>query len=236
MARDEENGNVPLENISPPEAVESTSSAEKGLEAVTPSPDEDIPESTTIDEPVPDSVGFRSRLRRLLRKLFYGLAIFLLVVAAGWLAASLVLYRPAARALNQASREIEEANQYIAELEEQVATLSSLQDENQSLQEELDAARLHILLLRIQADVNASRLALKDDDPDSAYLFLKPTQDRLHELDNLLGSEHRPVVEAMRKRLDLVASEMKRDPDIAQSDLDVLADTILQLESIFSMP
>ena len=100
----------------------------------------------------------------------------------------------------------------------------------------MDAVSLHILLLRILADVNASRLALTADDPNSAYLYLKPTQDRLHELDDLLGSEHRQVVEAMRKRLELVASELKRDPDIAQSDLDVLADTLLQLESIFSIP
>ena len=236
MARDEENGSVPLEDISPPETVEGISSAEKGVETVTPTPHEDVPESATIGEPDPTDVKSKSRFRRLLRKFFYGLAIFLLVVAAGWLTAYMVLYRPAARALNQANREIEEANQRITELEDQVATFSSLQDKNQILQEELDAARLHILLLRILADVNASRLALTADDPNSAYLFLKLTQDRLHELGNLLGSEHSQVVEAMQKRLELVASELKRAPVIAQSDLDVLADALLQLESIFSIP
>lgn len=70
-----------------------------------------------------------------------------------------------------------------------------------AIQTELYAARLHILLLRILADVNASRLALTADDSNSAYHYLKHTPDRLQELGNLLGSEHRQVVEAMQKRL-----------------------------------
>jgi hypothetical protein len=227
----------------PEEPAQEEEVIEEEISPLEPSQEEDTGEETEPPPPEPPD-----RLKRWFRRALYGALALTVVFLLGLLTGRLVLYNPAARRLDQANQELQDANQRVRELESRLSDLlreketdharqEELQESYQLLQEEMDSVRLHAVLLRIQADVNAARIALLDDDPSSARLYLSSTPDRLQELETVLGLEHRSVVENMEQRLGLVLDEMRQERELAQADLEVLANHLMQLENtLFAVP
>jgi hypothetical protein len=173
-----------------------------------------------------------TRSQRFFRLAIRWIAGFLVVFALGVLAAVWLIYRPAAQQLSLIQTELGVANQRIAELEAEVARLTPLDTRNQALQEELAEADLHIKILRALSDVNTARLSLANEDIPGARAQLTNTPRTLKELEQSIGANQKGMVGAMLNRLELALAEVERDAFAAESDLNVLATNLVQLENI----
>ena len=187
--------------------------------------------------PEPVESGFKRFLRRVLRWAIGLLVVFVL----GAVAATFTLYRPTAEKLHQADTALEQARQQIAELEaekerlarelaEGQARLETSHADNQALQAEVDAAGLYVALLSALADVTGARLALASNDPTGARAYLSNVPAALEHLAALLGVKERTLVVPMQRRLEQAVDNLEGDQYAAQSDLNVLANTLVQLK------
>jgi hypothetical protein len=233
MEHEEQIGKSAAEESQPKEQADSAvagselflveeSLAEEELEAEVRAPDVSTAESATPElEPLP-----KPRRRTRLRRGLYGLGGLLIVFLLGAGLVGLLLYRPAQLELDEANEQLRDAEERIGELEDQVATLELLPDQ-------LDESSRHAAVLGVLADVNAARLALAGGETASARLYLSATPERLTRLTEALGKEHEPVTSAMQQRLDLITKEISSEPEVAQNDLDALANQLMQLEMTF---
>jgi hypothetical protein len=183
-------------------------------------------------EPQPEG---RARLfwRRALRWLLG----FLIVFGLGALLAVYLLYLPARQRIQSSQGQLEAANQKITELENQVDSLSGLDTTNQDLQAEIEETRLHVTILKARADISAAQLALAKEDPSKARLALSKTPNTLETLAGIIPAGQREVVTDLQDRLELAVSEIGENAFAADSDLNVLATGLLELEnSYFTAP
>jgi cell division protein FtsB len=230
------------ETIPPEEPVE-----EPETPLLTAEPEAAIP----IEEVDEISAAEESRVRRFLRNALRLTLGLLIAFGLGFLTAFYTIYQSATAEielgqsrLDQSQADLDTANQQIttlgnqiSDLESQIEALSSLETEIQDLQTELDAHALHIKILRAQLDISTAILALSKDNRAQARLALNGTTETLKDIENMLEPDQREAVTPMQQRLELVLSEMEGDPYAAQSDLDVLAASILKLEnSLFGNP
>ena len=142
----------------------------------------------------------------------------------GALAVYWFLYRPQIEELAQARSQVQQAQQRIADLE-------VYQSQNEELRAEQRETNLQVYILRALSDVNAARLALATEDPETARAALGDTRSDFSRLANLVGPDHRDQLAAMQERLQLAVAEMARDAFAAQSDLGVLEANLRQLEA-----
>lgn len=193
--------------------------------------------TTTAASPEP---RFQRFLKLSIRWVIGVLIIFVL----GFMSAVLLLYIPERDGRSQLESEITQAETRIDTLESEIIQLENeIQDyidredalvsEAEAMQEELKTANLHILILSALADINAARVALANDDVAGARVHLTNTNETLETLKELVGTEQRDKVIAMQNRLALVIVEIDEDPNVAQSDLEVLANNLTMLENTF---
>lgn len=223
----------------PPEEPEAPVLAAEPEAAI---PIEEVDEISAADE---------SPVRRFLRNALRLTLGLLIVFGLGFLTAFYTIYQSATTEiklgqsrLEQSQADLDTANQQIttlgnqiSDLEGQIKALSSLETEIQDLQTEIDAHTLHIKILRAQLDISTAILALSKDNRAQARLALNGTTETLKDIESMLEPDQREAVTPMQQRLELVLSEMEGDPYAAQSDLDVLAASILKLEnSLFGNP
>ena len=201
--------------------------------------DADIPEEHTPIEskesepPLQPEKSDRPFFRRALRWLL----VMLLVFGLGGLLVLYTLYLPAQREIGATKADLQKANQQIDELEARVASLSALETKNQELQEELDDAVLQVNILRARADVSSALLALAKNDPAKARVALSQTNGSIEAIGGLLDPGQQKVVTDMQARLKLAAGEIGDNTFAAESDLNVLATSLLELEnSYFTSP
>jgi hypothetical protein len=221
-------------------------------------PEPGAPDISTAEsiQPEPDLPPERQRRSRVRRGLYgFGVLLIFFLLGAGLVA--LLLYGPAQQELDQANKQLRDADGRISELQDQVAALdplpaqldeanAQLKDAEKRLSElqlqvtaleplpdQLDNASQHAAVLGVLADVNAARLALTGGDTASARLYLSATPERLSRLAETLGKEHDAVANAMQKRLELIVKEISRERKLAQTDLDALANQLMQLEMTF---
>lgn len=198
-----------------------------------------------IVEPEPEEPKKENKFRRFLRNLLRWTLGILIVFGVGFLTAIFAVYRPEVQnyqnGLNQTGKELEAAQevltesqtQYesrIAELEQQVETLNPLAVDNEDLLAIQDEYLLRIAILDARLDVANTQLALVGDDQARARVLLAKTGETLATIHNLMPENQRELVTAMEQRLDLVLTEIEDDPYAAQSDLDVLEKSLLELE------
>ncbi len=140
----------------------------------------------------------------------------------------------------QASQKIADAanqsKQQVSQLQEQMSGLSSLEEKNKALQAQLDQANLHVTLLSARGDVLTARMMLAKDDVPGAKLALSQTPDTLKKIAALLKEDQRKVAESMQDRINLALKEMDGDRSAAQTDLEVLANSLMQMENIIFSP
>jgi len=190
----------------------------------------------SADQVVPE-VKDESKARTFLRKLIRWSAGLLIVFGLGLILGIFVLYRPATQDIKQVDNDLSAANTQIedlksemSELEARIDYLQSLEDDNNRLLAEQTAFNLHVAILDARVDVANAVLALQEEDTAQARIILDKTSGTLDTISTLLEPELQDAVTAMKQRMELVMSEMEADPYAAQSDLDVLATKLLELE------
>jgi type II secretory pathway component PulM len=188
-------------------------------------------QATPPKEKKPPKTESRSR-RIILRTVRWVLGL-LIVLGLGALVVLFTLYIPARQKVNESNARLEQANQKVAELQNQIANLSGLENNNKSLQSEIDKANLHIAILSIRTDVAMAQLALAKNDPTKARVALTQTPATLTKLAGLIDSNQRKVVTDMQDRLKLATAELDSNAYAAQSDLDVLATSLVELENAY---
>ncbi len=102
---------------------------------------------------------------------------------------------------------------------------------------ELDQAKLHIAILSARTDVATAQLALEKQDTSKAHVSISQTPTTLDSISSMLESNQQKLVEDMKSRLQLADSEIDSNAFAAQSDLTVLATSLLELENaLFTQP
>jgi type II secretory pathway component PulM len=227
MAEKENEVINPDENVETPPAQE----VAKGM-AETPKP------ATTVTETTEEKAGLPPLARQALRGLLGILIIFLL----GFLAAMITLYSPVQNELQKAQAELQQAKEKMTSLEGDLTKqatesstkqkdLTSAQEQINTLQGELDKSALHVKLLRVLSEIHQAHLALANEDVPFAQLYLKETPKALEELGTLLGDEYKDLAKDLHARLQQVLGEMDKDLFAAKSDLNVMEEKLLRLES-----
>ena len=183
-----------------------------------PSEDLELPEITP-EEPSPEPSKFDLFLRKLLRWGTGVLAIFALGIILTWI----VQVNPRVKKLRDLEDQFESANQKIDKLDGELDTL-------RGADVELEETRLHLSVLSILVDVSSAQLSLNDGNIETAQAALAETDSKLELLAVNLGTDQRETLESLRERLSLAISEIEEDVFAAQSDLEVLRNSILALE------
>lgn len=209
------------------------------------SPGDTTPASPSLEQPT--SVGSskqsgsgqpEKRPLSIWIRFLRGLLIVLILFGFGALLVLFTLYLPARTSLSEANKRlIQFSSKSATDMEaanQKIDSLSSLETANKELKAELDQARLEPELLRARLDVATALLALANKDPGGAKTALAKTPDTLKALQNLLPQDKQGRVNDMLSRLKLVLAELDKDDYAAQSDLDVLANMLLDLENTFT--
>jgi hypothetical protein len=183
--------------------------------------------------PIPLAKPRRSFLARALRWLL----VFLIVFGLGALLAVYLLYLPARQEARLLEAELQKANEQAAEQQQRIESQSGLETKNQDLEAEMAEASLHVNILKARTDVAGALLALAEDDPGRARVALSKTAETLDTIKALLDAGQQQVVDDMQARLELAAGELEDNAFAAESDLNVLATGLLELEnSYFALP
>ena len=212
-------------------------------------PAPELPNLEKLETQIPDDAAAEaepapkpeSKIRRFFRSMLRWTLGLLIVLGAGFIAAIFLLYRPeiTASKIQQAElqTQLTAAEAQIADLEAQINGLSPLANENKTLVANQMEYELRILLIDARLDVSDALLALAENDPPRAQVVLDRTTDKFAAMKALLPATQSGVVTGMEQRLTLILAEIEDDPYAAQSDLDVLANSLLELEdSLFSTP
>jgi len=99
-------------------------------------------------------------------------------------------------------------------------------------QSDLNAAEVHLELLRCLTDVSNARIALFMDDVDSAKAALANMSQRLDNLASVINEYDDSLAKDMQERLGLIVSGLDRDVETAKIDLGLLAKDLLNIEAI----
>jgi len=187
-----------------------------------------IPEATKDKGSPPPS-----RLNRITLRLLRLLLGILILMGLGAVLVIYTLYLPTRQKLIDSQEQVEQADQRVTELEGEVGGLSTFEEQNQDLLVELDKSRLQVAILSARADVSAAQLALALNNPAKARLALSKTPETLKKLESMLEPGKKKLAEDMQARLDLAVKEIGENAYAANSDLDVLATGLLELENAF---
>lgn len=194
------------------------------------------PETSPKEEKQPEikaAPKTESRSRRVILRTIRWMLGFLIVLGLGVLIVLFTLYIPARQQINASNDRLQQADQKIADLQNQINSLSGLQNSNQSLQSQYDKANLHIVILSARVDVANAQLALAKKDTAKARAALSQTPDTLTKLKGLIDQNQQKIVTDMQDRLTLAVKELDSNTYAAQSDLDVLATSLVDLENTY---
>jgi cell division protein FtsL len=206
--------------------------------------DELLPEEEAVS--VEAEVEEESKARQIFRRLIRWTAGLLIIFGLGFITAIFTLYRPAVQGsevkiqqlnadINSKESKILDLQNQISDLNNQIAELMPLEKTNNDLLATQVDFQLHVAILDARVDIATALLSLKEDDNAQALVILDKTDQTLDTIGRLLEPAQRDVVASMTQRLELVMSEIDDDPYAAESDLDVLATNLLQLEdALFS--
>ena len=143
------------------------------------------------------------------------------------------VYRPGEQKKAVIRSELDQAQQTVKTLQGQIDSLTPLSTQNKTLQDQLTKSELHVYILSAEANVNAAQVALLNNKPADARLVLNKTVNTLKTLQGLLPPDQQTVVKDMQNRLTLALGELDNNKFAAQSDLNVLITSLLQLENAF---
>lgn len=198
-------------------------------------------EKETPAAPVIPPKKTESKPRRFFRLTLRWVAGFLIVFLLGVIAMEFVFYLPHTQQLNQqvvqANTERDQALQSAKTLQGQLDNLAPLATQNATLQENYTKSQLHVTILSAEANVNSAQISFLNNKSADARLVLNKAQNTLKTLQAMLPVDQQKVAIDMQSRLALVLSELDTNKFAAQSDLNVLSTSLLQLENtLFASP
>lgn len=176
-----------------------------------------------VEKPKP-SLGIRA-LRWILG--------FLIVFGLGAAVALYLFYLPARKEVQNSQADLQNANQKISELQKKVDTLTPLDTRNQELQSQIDKANLHINILSARADAATALAALAKNDPTKARVALSKTSQTLDTIASLIKPDQKKAATDMQARLKLAQGEIGGNSFAAESDLNVLATSLMEIENSY---
>ncbi|KAA3646564.1 MAG: hypothetical protein DWQ07_10175 [Chloroflexi bacterium] len=190
----------------------------------------DTPVSST-EEKVTGEPQQPSRFNRFLRvalRWAVGLGVvFALGIALTWF----VQVQPRAERIQELKGELSSANQQITDLEAEISDLQTEVNELLVVRDERDRAEVHLSLLNVLVDVSYAQMALAQNDPTNALAALEDTDLKLINLRANVENSLYDTVDELRTRLTLVQEGIDSDTFAAQSDLDVMRNSLLALEA-----
>ncbi|GMR10467.1 MAG: hypothetical protein BMS9Abin28_1288 [Anaerolineae bacterium] len=181
------------------------------------------------ERPEPDTPEAKaeSRVGRFLKRVFRWAVLLLVIFTLGVMALEIVQVRPLRAERNRLDQSLAEAAATQQELQAEIDRLDGVEAENQVLAESIRQAEARLVLLNVLVDITRAQLALAQKDPVRVAAALKDTGEKLRSLRDLLGPTE---IEGLRERLVLVLSEVDGDPFAAERDLEILANTLLEIE------
>lgn len=215
---------IPSESESEKEAVQASEGASPEAPPAVAIPGEGVPPA---EKP---PVG---RFRRFINRAILWLVVLLVVFLLGALAEYQYMYRPAALNLDQAKADLVNVQQQATQQADKFSNLNSLESQNKALQDQIKPLQMHIAILSALSNVTRARLALLSQKPADARMALTKTPDTLKTLQTYLSSDQQKVVTDMQARLQLASSELDSNSYAAQSDLDVLATSLITMENTY---
>lgn len=181
------------------------------------------------ERPEPDTPETKdeSRTGRFLKRVFRWAVLLLIIFMLGVVALEIVQVRPLRAERDSLDQSLVEAGAIQQELQAEIDRLEGVEEENQVLAASLNQAEARLVLLNVLVDVTRAQLALAQDDPVRVAAALRGTGEKLGSLRDLLGPTE---LDGLRERLVLVLSEVDDDPFAAERDLEILANTLLEIE------
>ncbi len=225
-----------------PEQTDSLAEASVSPEEALPSPEEVASPEAETSSPEIETPQPPSRMRAFFRTALRWFIGLFFVFAVGYLTAFFTLYQPLANRYTRMNADAQQTSARIAALQSDLESaeakaetlqerLDALAAERDALQDDLDAADLHFYTLRALADVQGARLALTQEDPDTTRVYLSKVPAYLQKMHSLAGADVQDALDDMQKRLTLALGELDKDPQIAATDLAILADWLRQFET-----
>ncbi len=164
-----------------------------------------------------------SRAETAMRRIVRWVIIVLIVFILGFLLVWVTFVGPRAAEITGWQNTATAAQLQIRGLQTQVAGL-----------EGVDADRQVLSLL---VDVNGARYELAKHNPNGAQLALANTARTLTQLRTQLGSQYTSALDSLQQRLNLALNDIRnKDEFAALNDLEVLANSLLNLERGLSAP
>ncbi len=156
--------------------------------------------------------------------------IFALGIAATWV----LQVRPRSAEIEKLGVQAATAQADVVDLEERLDHLLPLEEENAALLVETTAMNQELALLRVLLSVKTAQMALKMDDVADAQEGLENSREDLERVAQGMTGAEAEVLRDLINRLDLIQSEIVRDPEAAAQDLEILANTLVTLERALS--
>jgi hypothetical protein len=190
-------------------------------------PMEEIESTVSADAP-------ETRLQKLMHGALRWVVVAVVAFALGALLITFVLYVPTRQKLDIANEDLAQANATIAD---KTAQITELQTDNETLQKNLDAAILHMYVLKALSSVRGASLAVAADDYAGARLSLIQASEALDALSGLQETDQKDVLTAMQQSAALALTDVKTNLKSAQPELDQLTKNLMQLEdNLFPAP
>lgn len=156
--------------------------------------------------------------------------IFALGLAATWV----LQVRPRSVQIENLGVQAATAQAEVDDLEERLDLLLPLEEENAALLVETNAMNQELTLLRVLLSVKTAQMALMMDDVFDAQVGLENSREDLERIAQGMTGAEAEVLRDIINRLDLIQSEIDRDPEAAAQDLEILANTLVTLERAIS--
>ncbi len=185
-----------------------------------PSPDrslDDTPGTPPTDADDTKAVKKPSRFQAALRRFLIWFAVVAVFFLGGFLTYYFVFYRPVAAELKTAQAE--------------VSSLQSQLDSANSQLADMEDGRSHRDLLLVLVDVYDARVALTEDNVVAAKSALADTSEILDDVYDQIDAFDSSLAATLQPRLDLIISNLDRDPETAIADCDQLIEDLLEVEA-----
>jgi len=189
------------------------------------SPDEAM-ESSPDGEAVEPTEG--SRFGRFLKRALRWVVALLIIFTLGIVAMQIVRVSPLIDERNSFEDSLSEAQATQQDLQAELDRLEGVEAENQELSSSLQQFEARVAVLNMLVDVTRAQLALAREDPAGVAAALMETGEKLTLLSDLVSADE---LTGLRERLVLVLSEVDADPFAAEHDLEILANTLLEIKA-----
>ncbi len=219
-----------MEEPTPSESEQATMEGAGDQQLATESAEASTGEPESLPEAVADGTKEESRAGRFVKRALRWVVMLLVVFTLGVVAMQLVRVGPLNEerdSLNQSLAEAQAANQ---DLQAEIDRLEDVDEENQALSDALQQVEAKLALLNVLVDVTRAQLALAQQDPLRVAAALQGTGEKLSALRDLISPAAASDLDGIRERLILALSEVDGDPFAAERDLEILANTLLEIE------